>query len=52
MVQVNININFQQYETIRSFVESTYSGKIILQKADMDQTNLLENMKKFNDKSR
>ena len=37
--------DFQQYETIRSFGESIYSGKIIIHEADVDQTNLLENMK-------
>ena len=50
---------FQQYETIRFFGESIYSGKIsirqrvsdILNKADKDQANLLSNITKFNDKS-
>ena len=36
---------FQQYEMIRSFGESIYSGKISIHKVDMDLTNLLENMK-------
>ena len=44
--------DFQQYETIRYFVESIYAGKINIQKADMDQTNLLENIVKFNNNSR
>ena len=44
--------DFQQYETIRSFGESIYSGKISIFEAHMDETNLLENMKEFNDKSR
>ena len=44
--------DFQQYETIRSSGESIYSGKISIHEADMNQTNLLENMKKFNNKSR
>ena len=43
--------NFQ-LEAIRFFGESIYSGKISIHEADMDQTNLLENLKKFNDKSR
>ena len=34
--------DFQQYETIRSFGESIYSGKISIHEADMDQINLLE----------
>ena len=37
----------QQYETIRSFSESNYTGKINIDKAKMDQTNLLENMVNF-----
>ena len=37
---------------IRSFGESIYSGKINIHKAQMDQTNLVENMVKFNNKSR
>ena len=44
--------DIQQYETIRSFGESIYPGKISIHKAGMNQTNLLENMKKCNDKSR
>ena len=34
--------DFQQYETIRSFGESIYSGKISIHETDMDQINLLE----------
>ena len=44
--------DFQQYETIRSFGESIYAGKINLDKAEIDQNNLLENLAEFNDKSR
>ena len=44
--------DIQQYERIRSFGESIYPGKISIHKAGMNQTNLLENMKKCNDKSR
>ena len=36
---------------IRSFGESIYFCKISIHQADMDQTNLLENLKNFNDKS-
>ena len=46
------NYHLKQYKTIRSFGESIYSGKISIHKPDMDQTNLLDNMKKINDKSR
>ena len=44
--------DFQQYETMRSFGESIYAGKINLYGAEIDQTKLLENMGKFNNKSR
>ena len=37
---------------IRSFGESIYSGKISIHETDMNQTNLLDNMKKINDRSR
>ena len=44
--------DFQQCKTLRSFGESIYSGKINIHKAEMDRTNLLGNMVKFNNKSR
>ena len=44
--------DFQQNETIRSFGESIYSGKINVHESEMDGTNLLEFMVKFNNKSR
>ena len=44
--------DFQQYKTIRSLGENVYAGKISIQEAEMDQTNLLENMVKFNNKPR
>ena len=34
---------FQQYETIRSFGENIYTGKITTDEAEQDQSNLLEN---------
>ena len=33
--------DFQQYETIRSFGESIYNGKINVDETKMDQSNLL-----------
>ena len=39
--------NFQQYETIRSFGETIYIGKISTDKAEMDQSNLLRNFKEL-----
>ena len=44
--------DFQQFETIRSFGDSIYIGKISIDEADMDQTNLLDNIVDFNNKSR
>ena len=43
--------DFQQYETIRSFGESIYTGKINTDKPEMDQGNLLKNLVEFNDRS-
>ena len=37
---------------IRSFGDSIYTGKLNMDKAELDQTNLLENMVKFNNKPR
>ena len=42
--------DFQQFETIRSFGDNVYTRKINLDEARMDQSNLLENMVKFNTK--
>ena len=43
--------DFQQFETIRSFGDSIYAGKINIDEAKIDQRNLLENIVKFNKKS-
>ena len=37
---------------LRSFSDNIYTGKININEADMDQTNLLENMVEFNSKFR
>ena len=34
-------IDFQQLETIRSFGDSIYNGKISIDEAEMEQTNIL-----------
>ena len=47
----NYTYDFQQYETIRSFDESAYTRKAIIAEAEEDQSNLLENLVKFNNKS-
>ena len=36
--------DFQQYETIRSFGESIYTGKINIDEVEMDQTNLFKKL--------
>ena len=44
--------DFQQFETMRSFGDSIYTFKINIDKAEMNQSSLLENMVKFNNKSK
>ena len=44
--------DFQKLETIRSFDDNIYNSKIGINEVEMDQTNLLENMIEFNNKSR
>ena len=38
---------FQQFERIRPFGDNIYAGKISINKAEMDQTNLLDNVADF-----
>ena len=42
----------QQSETVRSFGDSIYNGKISIDEAEMEQTNLVENIVDFSNKSR
>ena len=44
--------DFQQNETIRSFGESIYTRKAKIFEAEQDQSNLLQNIVEFNNKSR
>ena len=44
--------DIQQYETIRSFAESIYTGKTNIDEGETDQTNLLKNILNFNNKSK
>ena len=44
--------DFQQIETVRSFGDNIYTGKITINKVDRDQSNVLENMIEFNNRSR
>ena len=43
---------FQKLETRKSLGDNIYTGKINIEEAEMDQSNLLENMAEFNDKFR
>ena len=43
MKQKNI-YDFQKYETIKSFGDNIYTGKISIYEAEMDQSNILENV--------
>ena len=44
--------DFQQFETIRFFGDSIYTGKINMDEPEIDQTNLSEIMVKLNNKSK
>ena len=44
--------DFQQYETITSFGDKIYSGKINIDEGEMDQRNLFKNLEEFSEKSR
>ena len=44
--------DFQQFETVRSFGDNIYTGKISIDAAQMDQSNFLENMVQCDNKTR
>ena len=44
--------NFQNFETIRSFGGNIYTGKICIDEGETKQSNLLENIKEFDNKTR
>ena len=44
--------DFQEFQTIRSFGDSIYTGKINIEEAKIDQNNLLKNMVNSDKKSR
>ena len=44
--------DFRKFNTIRTFGEDIYDGKITLEEADESQSDLLGEIKKFNDKTR
>ena len=42
-------LHFQQYDTIWSFGDNIYTGKINIGEAKMDQSNLLNNWEEFSE---
>ena len=44
--------NFKTFKTIRSLGENIYSGKIKMNEADQEQTDLKEHISNFNNKAR
>ena len=44
--------DFQQYDNIRFFSDNIYTGKININKPEMDQSNLLKNWEEFSEKSK
>ena len=44
--------DFQQFETVRSFGDNIYTGKISIDAAQIDQSNFLENMVQCDNKTR
>ena len=44
--------DFRNFRTIRSFGEDIYEGEMTLEEADKDQSDLLNKIKNFNDKTR
>ena len=49
---IRYRYDIQQSETVRSFGDSIYNGKISIDEAEMEQTNLVENIVDFSNKSR
>ena len=50
--ETNGHMVFKKFETIRSFSNSIYNGKISIDEAEMKQTNLYKNIVDFSNKSR
>ena len=44
--------DFRKFQTIRTFGKDIYEGKITLEEADKDQSDLLNDIKNFSDKTR
>ena len=50
--QIEYTYNFRNFRTIRTFGRDFYEGKISLEKADEDQSNLMNEIGNFNAKTR
>ena len=50
--QTKININFKNFQTIRTFGEDNYNGEITLEEADKYQSSLVEKINDFIEKTR
>ena len=48
----NYIYDFQPFEKIKSFSDNIYSRRISIDEAEMDHSNLLENMEEFTNKTR
>ena len=44
--------DFRKFTAIRTFGEDIYDGKTTLEEADESQSDILDEIKKFNDKTR
>ena len=44
--------NFRNFRTVRTFGRGIYEGKITLEEANIDQDNLLRDIRNFNNKTR
>ena len=51
MKQIN-TYDFRKFNTIGTFGKDIYNGKISLEEADESQSDLLDEIKTFNDKTR
>ena len=45
-------LDFRIFKTIRSFADDIYSSKITINKADQEQSDLVEYIQNFNNKTR
>ena len=50
--QIKIHKILEKLKTIRTFGKDIYNGKITLEEADMDQSDLLDEIRNFSEKTR